>query len=458
MTNKEHIVQGELQPHELAEMTPTMPEDLYQQLKNDIQSVGVLKPITIFQGKILDGRHRYRAARELGIDCYAVNLEVGVLPHEHVIRENLLHHHLTPAQRAMVAATCLDWHRKQAKERQAVYHGNQHDNKSGLPEPVPEVHSNGEATDKAGKMFAVSGRSVRSAEYVLNHGTPEEIESVKVGKVALKPIEQQVRDRVKESVKEVAMGEDDAIEVLDHTGKAHKILPTKHATFNRTNDSVSWAQWTWNPVTGCLHGCPYCYAKAMTEGPYQSGFPTGFTPTFRTDRLLAPEQTPIPKTDDPSSRRVFVCSMADLFGDWVPNEWIDAVFDKMRITPQWQYILLTKNPDRYAATKIPKGAWVGATVDKQDRVERTELAMSKVKGYVRWLSVEPMMGPITLKNPRMFDLIVIGGGTRTAKHPAIIPEFDWLARLYMQARDAGCSVWMKPNLGDAVSYPREVPA
>jgi hypothetical protein len=98
--------------------------------------------------------------------------------------------------------------------------------------------------------------------------------------------------------------------------------------FNRQqNDAIGWAMWSWNPVTGCEHDCVYCYARDIaTLGPTAGAFPFGFEPAFRPRHLLAPSRA---KQRDSSTdwreRNVFVCSMADLFGRWVPREWIEAV-------------------------------------------------------------------------------------------------------------------------------------
>ncbi len=83
------------------------------------------------------------------------------------------------------------------------------------------------------------------------------------------------------------------------------------STFNRTNDNVEWASWTWNPVTGCKHGCPYCYARDIARRFYGNG---GFEPKFHPARLAAPALTPAPRPNAPiGDRNVFVCSMADRF-------------------------------------------------------------------------------------------------------------------------------------------------
>lgn len=163
---------------------------------------------------------------------------------------------------------------------------------------------------------------------------------------------------------------------------------------------IDWADSTWNPVTGCLHGCEYCYARRIaerfggasethnnecchecqweTEGTgeiheldepiydYDHGrkapYPFDFDPTFHRYKLDEPKSWTKPRT-------IFVCSMADLFGDWVPDAWIQEVFEACKAAPQHRYLFLSKNPGRYChldrAGIMPKGDnfWFGATFD-----------------------------------------------------------------------------------------------
>ena len=146
--------------------------------------------------------------------------------------------------------------------------------------------------------------------------------------------------------------------------RPQKYPPPAKATFNQTNDSVEWARWTWNPVTGCLHGCEYCYAREIAN----RFFKEKFKPTFHPGRLQAPHNTPIPANGTTWDKNVFVCSMADLFGEWVKQDWIDRIMDVVSTTPQWNYLFLTKNPQRLLTIKWPSNAWVGTTVDIQSRV------------------------------------------------------------------------------------------
>jgi protein gp37 len=219
------------------------------------------------------------------------------------------------------------------------------------------------------------------------------------------------------------------------------------ATFNRTNDNVEWALWTWNPITGCLHDCDYCYARDIAERFY----PQGFVPTFHPDRLTAPRNMRVPEAakQNIGEKNVFVCSMADLFGKWVPREWIDAVLAEVIAAPQWNFLFLTKFPQRLCEFKWPKNAWVGTTVDRQYRVDIAEKAFRKVTAGVKWLSCEPMLEPLKFSSLEMFDWVVCGGASRSSQTEAFQPEREWVTRLHYAALEAGCKWYEKPNLRPA---------
>jgi len=222
----------------------------------------------------------------------------------------------------------------------------------------------------------------------------------------------------------------------------------KHAdkTFNRQdNGSIEWAQWSWNPITGCRHDCSYCYARDIANRFY----PQKFEPSIYPARFSAPYKTKVPDqaATDTSYRNVFTGSMADIFGRWVPSEWIESVFEAVRENPQWNFLFLTKFPKRMAEFDIPDNAWMGTSVDCQARVKAAEEGFSNVSAGVRWLSVEPMLEPLVFDKLHQFDWVVIGGASRSSQTPAWIPPMDWLVDLHKQARDAGCKIYYKDNLG-----------
>ena len=229
--------------------------------------------------------------------------------------------------------------------------------------------------------------------------------------------------------------------------------PQAKPTFNQSDgEGISWAAWSWNPVTGCLHGCDYCYARAIAAR-FTDAYPAGFTPLFHHERLDAPANTVIPAAhrDDPAFQRVFVCSMADLYGRWVPDEWIQQVHASMLASPAWEYLLLTKFPARYVGLDLPKSSWIGTSVDEQKRVRIAEDAFRQIDGVkVKWLSLEPLKEPLEFTDLSMFDWVVIGAQTQTMQPdgpvPAFAPPFEWVARIVAQAREAGCKVHLKPNL------------
>lgn len=245
--------------------------------------------------------------------------------------------------------------------------------------------------------------------------------------------------------------------LLTHDGQQVQYPePKAKATFNQTGDvsegGISWAQWSWNPVTGCLHGCDYCYARAIASR-WADTYPAGFTPLFHHERLDAPANTRIPAAhqDDPAYRRVFVCSMADLYGRWVPDEWIKQVHESMLASPQWEYLLLTKFPAKYVGLDLPASAWLGTSVDEQKRVRIAEDAFRQVDGVkVKWLSLEPLREPLQFTDLSMFDWVVIGAQTETYQPDGLVPAFDpdpaWVVRITDQAKEAGCKVHWKPNL------------
>ena len=233
-------------------------------------------------------------------------------------------------------------------------------------------------------------------------------------------------------------------------------------TFNQQeNADIEWAQWSWNPISGCRHECPYCYARDIAHQKRMAKvYPFGFEPTFRARTLLAPRNMAVPgeANADARYRNVFTCSMADLFGRWVPEEWINSVLREMRAAPDWNFLCLTKFPKRMAEFDIPANVWMGTTVDLQARVPAAEAGFARLKCEVKWLSIEPMLEPLTFTRLDLFDWVVVGGSTKQSKTPEWHPPSQWVHDLRRQAEAAGVAWYEKSNLwGSATARTLQLP-
>lgn len=239
----------------------------------------------------------------------------------------------------------------------------------------------------------------------------------------------------------------------DRFGAYYEAAGKRGPVLNRTNDHVGWAAWTLNPLTGCTWTCPFCYAREIAR----LRFPQGFAPTVHPERLLAPANTAVPAAlaGDPAGRRVFLMSQADWMDPSFPDAAVEAVLDMCASNPAWEFLTLTKQPGRLATFAYPDNVWVGATVTRQGQVAGMEAAFAGLDAAVRWVSFEPLHGPVRLSRPDLVDLYVIGAERKTAQRARVKPtEAAWVDGLRMQARSAGAAVWEKENL---VARLREMP-
>jgi len=230
--------------------------------------------------------------------------------------------------------------------------------------------------------------------------------------------------------------------------------------FNKIKGVNNWAGWSWNPITGCYHNCQYCYAYDKARKYYDDRpLEERFNPRLWEERLSAPRNTRYRCTDNLRDKLVFVCDMGDMFGDFIPDEWIKKVLRQVWRNQQWIFVFLTKNPKRLINIEWPENAWVGATVDYQWRVGPTEEAFKKIKAPIKFISCEPLMGPVVFSSIDIFDWIIIGGRNETARMPAGQPEWSWVESLITQARESNVKIFFRPNLkiGMEDEKPRQYP-
>lgn len=210
--------------------------------------------------------------------------------------------------------------------------------------------------------------------------------------------------------------------------------------FNTAGVAIGWADYSWNPVTGCKKGCPYCYARDIGNRLFG-----GFDPAFHPERLDAPTVTSLP--GEISKRRVFVCSMGEILGPWVPQIWVSRIIKACNKEPRWTYMFLSKYPQGYRGWRWPKGAYLGATVDSQYMADGAEIAMDNLSAHVRFVSCEPLQEPVTFAHPDIFDWFIIGGRSFAKGMSAMTPDPARVESIIHQARSVGAAVWVKGNAG-----------
>ncbi|MFJ8230276.1 DUF5131 family protein [Streptomyces sp. NPDC094448] len=460
---------GPFEVHPFAELFPLIEGEEFDEMVLNVKEHGLQDPILLNHERtvLIDGRNRYRACRAAGIEpTYKTLPEIytDMMITDLIVSKNVTRRQLTTGQRAFIGLAYKERFAKDAERRRMDNLG--HQKKISIPDGDSREMLGGSdsesldrlpggSSEKAGKIVGASKDSVTRAHAIAKRA-PELGEKVKAGEMSLTAAYGELKHREAGKPKPEAAPKASPIMLTLRTHRGEEVpypKPEGKATFNQTSgDGISWARWSWNPVTGCLHGCDYCYAREITSR-FKDVYPAGFTPLFHDQRLEAPANTKVPgkHQDDPAWRRVFVCSMADLYGRWVPDEWILKVHSAMLAAPEWEYLLLTKFPARYVGLDLPPSAWVGTSVDEQKRVRIAENAFREIDGVkVKWLSLEPLKEPLEFSDLSMFDWVVIGAQTETnqagEKVPAFAPPFDWVARLVVQAHEAGCRVHLKPNL------------
>ncbi len=209
-----------------------------------------------------------------------------------------------------------------------------------------------------------------------------------------------------------------------------------------TNSTIEWTDATWNPVRGCTKispGCKHCYAERFAERfrgvrghPFEQGF----------DLRVVPE-----KLDDPlhwkKPQRIFVNSMSDLFHDRVSLEYIQRVFEVMNNANWHQYQILTKRAQRLEelSNRLPWAPhiWMGVSVENDDYLWRID-HLRCCKAHVKFLSLEPLLGPLGKINLSGIDWVIVGGESGPGARPMTA---EWVTDIRNQCLKAGVAFFFK---------------
>lgn len=209
-----------------------------------------------------------------------------------------------------------------------------------------------------------------------------------------------------------------------------------------TNSKIEWTEMTWNPVTGCTkvsQGCKKCYAERMAKRLRAMGndrYRNGFDVTLHHDLVELPYRWREP-------RLVFVNSMSDLFQEAVPIPFIQKVFETISRCPQHTFQILTKRSERLATLADllpwPNNAWMGVSVENAEVLARVH-DLTQVPAAVRFLSLEPLIGPLDDLPLRGIDWVIVGGESGPGARPI---KQEWVESILRQCRAADVPFFFK---------------
>jgi len=220
--------------------------------------------------------------------------------------------------------------------------------------------------------------------------------------------------------------------------------------------------YTWNPITGCLNGCDFCYARRLANGRLRQRYLANENTIMRFSDGYAPVKL---KVTDPFYPRfwkdrvdkmsmytgvgkgIFICDMSDLFGIGIPEQWINQVFQVIKFNPRNHFYLLTKQPQNLIKfSPFPDNCWVGVTATNSDMFDTAFRALMRVTAKVKYISFEPLLDWTRtegLVNPlKHLDWVIIGAQTK----PTVYPKIEWVQEIAEACDKAGIPVFLKDNL------------
>lgn len=212
-----------------------------------------------------------------------------------------------------------------------------------------------------------------------------------------------------------------------------------------SSTKIAWSDQTINPITGCLNGCTFCYARRFAlrmAGRY--GYPSDdpFKPTFHPDKIAQ-----ILDLNGKRGKRIFVDSMSDWFSPGVEREWIDRAIEAIYQKPEHTFLVLTKRPDRIPRefdVEVPSNLWLGVSVTNQADVWRIDDLKNKLSSLHKFISFEPLHGSIET-DLNGIDWIILGAETGNRKGK-IKPRTEWIEAIRNEAEKQGIPIFLKDNL------------
>jgi protein gp37 len=208
------------------------------------------------------------------------------------------------------------------------------------------------------------------------------------------------------------------------------------------NSAIEWTEATWNPVTGCdkvSPGCKHCYAERMARrlrAMGQANYRNGFELTLQPHTLELPLRWKKPQT-------IFVNSMSDLFHEDVPSEYVRAVFSIMRKASWHRFQVLTKRADRLLelnpSIDWTRNIWMGVSIENNKYVPRAD-ALKKTGAHVKFLSLEPLLGPLPSLQLDGINWVIAGGESGPG---ARVMEPEWVTTIRNHCVSAGVPFFFK---------------
>ncbi len=221
-----------------------------------------------------------------------------------------------------------------------------------------------------------------------------------------------------------------------------KFRKTISRTVSRKVTTIEWTEATWNPITGCrkiTQGCKHCYAERMAHRLQAMGNPrytNAFEPTLHWDLVDLPRAWKRPTV-------IFVNSMSDLFQQESPQNFIEAVFDTMLDCERHTFLIVTKRADRLEELSSllpwPRNVWMGVSVENANVLARVD-HLRRVPAAVRFLSCEPLLGPLADLNLDGIDWVIVGGESGPKARPM---DPAWVREIRAKCALAGVAFFFK---------------